>query len=253
MYNNNTTIVTDAALTSILSHFETPYIVDLINNLLEYKFRPYNAPPPSINSIEDHFKLAIAYCGDDTQRSKIEYTREETYKEIIQNICNYYNLSYNINQDQDIYTCAYYIYEFFIRDFTNNLCNFYINYIINNISYLYEYLNLHLKKKDKDSATLYGKKIYTDPKLAIIHANITEVLDNISVFDINLEDLFFNTISSDKKISDFLLSILSDNGNVFKVYFASYLSDTNTRADVITNIKLRLQEYATNNNLINNI
>lgn len=252
MYNNNTTIVTDAALTTILSHFETPYIVDLINNALEYKYRPYNAPPPTINAIEDHFKLAIAYCTDDVQRDKTLATREETYKEIVKNICLYYNLSYNINQDQDIYSCAHFVYEFFIRNFTKNLCDFYINYILNNTTYLYDYLNLHLKKKDKDSATIYGKKIYTDPKLAIIHANITEVLDNISVFDITLEDLFDNTISDDKKVSDFLLSILSDNGNVFRDYFTIYLSNPNTRADVITNIKLKLQEYATNNNLISN-
>ena len=253
--NTSTTIVTDAALTSILSHFETPYIVDLIKNAIDYKFRPYDAAPPTINSIENHFKLALQYCADDIQFEKINSSREETYKEIINIVCMNYNLSYNITEDKDIYSCAYYLFDFFVYKFTNNLYSFYINYIIQNKDYLYDHLNLNLVKKNKDSATVYGKKLYeNNNKLAIIHANIIDVLDNISVFDITIEDLLYTSIPdpNDKKISDFILSIVTDNGNVFRDYFASLLSNPNTRADVITNVKLKLQEYATVNNLISN-
>ena len=241
--NNKTisNINADKALSSILSNFDSNYISHIITDSLEMKFRPYSNSLPGIFSIEGNFINLLENVEDSVSREKILEVREETYKEIIDIICNYYNIQYRPLENTDIYSAVFWIYNFFVSDFTNTLINFYVNYIIKEKDGIYDYLKLDGCKKDKDSATIYSKKVCPDEKISIIHANIESVLDTISEFDIGFQNLVIYSLGNQEQLISFLLSSVVDINNVFKYHFASLLQ-TNYRADVITCVKLALQQ-----------
>lgn len=243
MLNNNTIISgirSDNALATILSNFESEYIVNMIKDSIDMRFRPYETSLPSLYSIESSFQSVINN-SDSTNVPKILEVREQTYTEIINEICTYYGLEFNRDYNSDIYSSAYWIYDFFVSNFTNHLFNFLQNYIVTNKNQLYHYLNLD-GKKEKDSSSIYAKKIIQDPKLAMLHANLGMVLDNIFVFDISYEDILNYSLGNNSDIKIFLYNIVKDiNGNIFKEKYAP-LYYTPYRADIITSIKLRIQD-----------
>ena len=241
--NNKTisNINADKALTSILSNFDSNYILHIVTDSLEMKFRPYSNSLPGIYSIEGKFINLLENVEDPSSREKILEVREQTYLEIIDIICNYYNIQFRPAEDLDIYSAVFWIYNFFVSDFTNTLINFYVNYIIKEKDGIYSYLNLDSCKKDKDSATIYSKKVCPDEKISIIHANIESVLDNISGFDIGFQNLVTYSLGNQQQLISFLLSSVVDINDVFKYHFASLLQ-SQYRADVITCVKLALQQ-----------
>ena len=60
-YNSATVnINTDATLVAILSRFSSDYIMDVINNSIDNKFRPYGDPAPNIvYGYEEQFKYLM--------------------------------------------------------------------------------------------------------------------------------------------------------------------------------------------------
>ena len=205
------------------------------------KFRPYSNSLPGIYSIEGNFINLLENIENPSSREQILEVRNETYSEIIDIICNYYNIQYRPAEDTDIYSAAFWIYNFFVSDFTNTLINFYVNYIIKEKDGIYEYLKLDNCKKDKDSATIYSKKVCPDEKISIIHANIESVLNAISGFDIGFENLVRYSLGNQEQLISFLLSSIVDITDVFRYHFASMLQ-SHYKADVITCVKLALQQ-----------
>lgn len=244
MTSNNkiiSNINADKALASLLSNFESEYIFHIITDSLEMKFRPYSNSLPGLYSIESNFKYLLDNVEEPSSRENILEVREKTYLEIIDIVCNYYNIQFKPSENIDVYSAAYWIYNFFVSDFTNSLINFYINYILKEKDGLYSYLNLDSCKKDKDATTVYSKKVCTDNKLSIIHANIEVVLDAISEFDIDFQNLVSYSIGNNEQLISFLVSSIVDVNNVFKYHFASLLQ-SQYRSDVITCVKLGLQQ-----------
>lgn len=244
MTNNKiiSNINADKALASVLSNFDSNYITHIVSDSLDMKFRPYSNSLPGVYSIESSFKSLLNSVEESSAKENILDVREKTYLEIIDIICNYYNIQFNPPEDIDLYSAVYWIYNFFVSDFTNTLLNFYINYIMKEKDGLYSYLNLDNCKKDKDSATVYSKKVCaSDEKISIIHANIETVLDAISGFDIGFQNLVLYSVGNNEQLSTFLLSSTADINDVFKYHFASLLQ-TQYRADIITCVKLGLQQ-----------
>ncbi len=237
-------IKTDVMLTSVLSNFESPFIIHMVQDSINMRFRPYNTALPSLNSIENNFATLLSGVESSEDITHINDVRISTYKEIIKTICDNFNISCNISEDTDVYSAAYWMYQFFVSDFTNRLFDFFVNYIVAEKTNLYNFLNLNDTRKDKDASTNYSKKLCTDTKLCLIHANIVNVLDSMVNFDINFDTLLrYSLMNESKEVTEFLSNIIVDNGNVYKSFFASLLL-SNFRADIITNVKLRLQKYA---------
>ena len=232
----------DKALASVLSNFDSNYITHIVSDSLEMKFRPYSNSLPGVYSIESTFNNLLNNIEEPDARRNILEVRENTYLEIIDIICKYYDIQFNPSEDTDLYSAVYWIYNFFVSDFTNTILNFYINYILKGKDGIYSYLNLEKNKKDKDSTTIYSKKVCgTDEKISIIHANIETVLDAISSFDIGFQNLVLYSIGNNEQLTSFLLSSIVDINDVFKYHFASLLQ-TQYRADIITCVKLGLQQ-----------
>ena len=237
-------IDTDMAIGSILSNFETPYIMNTIHQSLNMKFRPFSEQMPNFVDILQRHLDAVAHAAPD-YIEKVESVRQETYKEIIQTICQYYNLSFNASfediQPLELYGIAHTMYDVFVSRFTFYMIDFYIRYIINNSDSIYAYLNdpnnANIRKfKEKEYSQ---RNYYIDPKYVLIHQNLNTVVLNMQSYDISLETLFsyfFDTAQYNR-----MISLLSDNGDIYKNYYASYLADNRYMADILTVIKLELQ------------
>ena len=69
-------------------------------------------------------------------------------------------------------------------------------------------------------------------------------MDNIAVMDIKLKDLLEYAVTDLNEINIIMYTI-TDNNDLFKNHFAIYLKNSSTRSDLITCVKLSLQQYAT--------
>lgn len=249
---NNTEfgIMSDSEITSIISNFSDDMIMDIINKNAENKFRPYQYYVGNlISAIENIFKSNAEnypqFFIESSQR------RDELYRKILSYICSLHGLSLNINENTDLYSLTYFLYDFTISRFSINIINFFANYIVNETNTLYDYLNLSESKKNKDSSTLYSKKVFkNNSKLAAIHANLEIVIDSICGFDIDMETLISVT-TYDKNITGLLTSNISEIHNLFRILFVPYIKDPRYRAVIITLIRMRLQELEGNANINN--
>lgn len=241
--NGYGSINTDAAIGTILSHFSTEYINHIIDDSLSMKFRPFDGPMPNMVDVLHRQFMSISGEAPD-YKDKLDDVTLETYKEIINMICSYYNLTFTGDFDtmniKDIYTIAHILYDIFISRFTEYMIDFFVSYIVNNSDSIYSYLNSdESSKKPKESSIMHSAENYIDPKFIIIHANINKVIYNMAAYDISLYDLlnYFLDPFTAQKIG----SVLIDNNDIYKNHYASYIMDQRYCAGVLTNIKLNLQ------------
>ena len=244
---NNTDfgIVSDSEIVSIISNFSDDMIMDILRTNSENKFRPYQYYVGNlINAIESTFKANQEnypqFEAESLQR------RNEMYSNILISLCSMHNLSLNVNENTDLYSLAYFLYDFTISRFTINIVNFFANYIIRETSAIYDYLNLGDMKRNKDSSSTYSKKLFKgNSKLSTIHANLEHVISTICTFDIDL----FNLVAistGDINIANLISSNVFEISNLFKILFVPYINDPRYRAVIITLVRLRLQELEGN-------
>lgn len=232
-------IISDAEVTNILSHFDTDEILNFVDDNLSRKHMFYpNNPLNYVGSLETNF--SFVYMNLPSEKEKIDEIRDDVYKAIINKICTYFNLEFNDN-GQDYYTIAYYLYEFFITQFSNNVIKAFTNYIIKEKDYLYNYVGLMDLKKNKDISTTYSKKIHKDSKIAIINANLEYVIDSISLFDIPFEDLL-SLSGLDKNVIELFSVTISPRGDIFKDHFRTTINNE-YKAIFLTNMKFALLDY----------
>ena len=142
----------------------------------------------------------------------------------------------------DLYSAAFYLYDFFVANFNTNLITFFYNYIVRERAEIYDALNLVEFRKNKDSSTIYGKKIYKDIKIAIINANIDRVIQYICGFDIRLSDIF-SIVYAQKDLAYFMSTLVGDAGDFFNKFYVEILNSA-IRPILITNIRLAIQNSA---------
>lgn len=240
LYNMNS----EFTITELLSHFDSDIIIDIMKDKLsgnKYKTLP---EPNIISSFEENFKNMNQEFPGDSQNINIIRTR--VYREIIETLCEAYNLQFNyLDESIDLYSAAYYMYDFLVCNYSNILVNFFTSFIINNSDSLYKNLNLESLKKSKDSSTIYGKSIYDTPKYILISANLEKVINYISTLDVTINNIFASTYV-DIKIIDFLNNIIADKGNFFKNFYCSILNKVEILPIVLTDIRLQLQNHIGN-------
>ena len=237
-------ILSESHLSEILSHYDTDFVISVVDNAIAAKYNP-NGVMSQANVVaawEQNFKEIIAACANNDDRNRAIAVRNETYAEIIGRICSEYHLNFTIDDDVDMYSAAFYIYDFFVANFNTNLIAFFKNYICREKNDIYDAMGLASSRKNKDSSTIYGKKTYKDIKLALINANIDSVISYIGAFDINLGNIF-STVYPQREIPIYLSSLVSDTGNFFKDYYVTILN-TAIRPVLITDIRLSIQNMA---------
>ena len=236
MYN----ISTENEVASILSHFNSDYIISIVEYNFQNRLSDNILPTPNIvTSFEQNFKeIKDNYTAN---LPEVEKVRLETYKEIIDTICREYHVSFMYNDDIDMYSAGYYIYDFFIANFYKYMVLFLSNYIYKERNGIYDSMELHEFKKNKDSSTIYGKKIYKDIKLAVINANLDYVLNNMRTFDIDISCILYGIY--DKNVAGFILSIIQFDYDFYKVAYMDILN-TDYKSNLITSIRLEIQKMS---------
>lgn len=246
--NNNVAynIVAENELSIILSHYSTEFVISVVEEALNRRKTefPIMQIPNIVAAWESNFNMIISdYIDYPQAREEVIAVRNSTYSEIIKCICKEFNLNFTIDEYVDIYTAAYNMYDFFVCCYANNLVNFICNFIFREKASLYEAMSLSEYKKNKDSGTIYGKKLFKDVRLAIINANLNKVIDYISVMDIPLYNIFASNPNT--FMGNYMNSIVSTEGDFFKNFYMQTLN-SHLRADYLTAIRLTLNSMNIN-------
>lgn len=241
---------TENELATILSHYSSNFVYDIVNeHINKIKTGSVNmiaTPPNVVAAWEQNFKAIMDQYGAEGA-TKIKEVREATYREIIEIICNAYNLDFTI-ADVDIYSAAYALYDFFVCNISTYITRFYSTFIYKERVSIYDGMGLSELKKNKDSSTIYGKRMYKDIKIAVITANITKVITNINSgmeFDF---PTFISLTVTDRNLSRYILSLVSDKGNFFHDTVVPTFNGN--MAEYITNIRFAIQENASAHDMI---
>lgn len=247
-YNVNqmiNTIETDQALFDILSNFSDDYIDNMVKASLDpkIKFRPFNNRLPDVpkalnlkfQSVKDH------YTGDSVDL--IDQKMYDSYMRIIQIICEFYNLSLNIDAitKENLYPFTYYMYQIFVTEFTNRMLDMYTTYIIENSTSIIA----NIPEDKRTIRSNYIKKIFDDKtkmNYMIIYENMNIVINILASLDIPFYQLLVRL--SDEQSADFLSIFVNDNGDCYKYYFAPYLYSEDTKASMISILQLRIIDEA---------
>lgn len=238
-------ISNESNIIDILAHFDSNYIFDILEDKLEHiNFSSSQIEPNIVASFETNFKNMNDQFPGDSQN--IRNIREQVYRDIIRILTNKFNLKFNTVDDTiDLYTAAYYLYDFVVCNRNSIMINFFTAFIINNKESLCTTLNMDDFRKNKDSAAAYGKRVYQDYKFAIISANMPNVINYISNLDITLVNIFQSTYK-DLKLVQFLDNAFADKGNFFKDFYCNILNKPEELPIIITNIRLALQSHVGN-------
>ena len=236
-----TNINIDNQLAGILSQFNEDYVMDVIDDSLENRFRLYDLPAPNIvASYETTFKALTN--GFSSNVEDIANVRKNTYINIINRICDFYNLEFTDNDDTDYYSAAYWIYEFLVSKFTQNMINFYVSFLIRERDQIEMSLDLAQMRRENDVVYSYSKRLFLDPKLASIHSNLEYVIDQISTYDIDLWSILSTIYNNPPELAAYIYSNIKDTGNFFRDQYERYVTNSRNMSDIIMYIKLGLQQ-----------
>lgn len=132
----------------------------------------------------DHFKpLYYKYkriMETDDNTEEIKQSAKERFMTIclllLSKICEKYHMNideiWKDDHYEDIPGFTMALYSFFILDISSNVYDVCLNFIKNNITYIYE--TFEDRKNKKDASTLVNKKILT-PELAVIVSNMYDI------------------------------------------------------------------------------
>lgn len=234
-------------ITIILSKFNTNFIYDCIENALTAKNNAqFIIPNPNlVRSLEDNFIIMQQNFPDD--RANILACRKETYNEIINYLCDKFNLSFSTNDEIDLYSAAYYLYDFLVSNYLQNLTLFFGKFILHEKNNLYKSLNLDRFKKSNNIN--YGKKLIKDPIISIILTQISYIIDQLMSFDFDFDSIV-RIAYDNNNISNFIISQFNDN-EYFYNFYKSDISNSFIRPNIITNIRLLIQNSAISEDALN--
>lgn len=237
-------VATENELAVVLSHYSSEFIFSIVDEAMKSRFLgvPIAAMPNVVGAWEQNFKAIQAQYGSESH-SEVLRVRNETYIEIIDSICKEFGLNFTVDDTVDIYSAAFHLYNLFVCNFTSNMVSFFANFIYKERANLYETLGLANLKKNKDSSTIYGKKIYKDIKLAVINANIDLVISEVSNMDIPFHTIISTICGNNSELKRYFLTIISASQDFFQRSYIPVLN-SDIRPDVITAIRFKLQEIA---------
>ena len=233
-------IAAEGELANVLSHYSYDFIYDTIEtNIRMVANRNVNVlnMPNFVGAIEqDMAYIKARYHSEE----EVNGTRQEVYRTIIDILCREYHLIFNDVPGLDYYSVAFVLYDFLVANFNNYMTSFFTTYIYNESNSLYEALNLSAAKKNKDTSSIYAKKLYEDPKLATIASNLMTILYSMSAYDIPFEAIIRTVLISTG--ADILYVAVTPEGDFFKEVYCKCLLDEMNLPIAITSIRLEMQK-----------
>lgn len=236
--NTDYEVVSFAEVASIINHFTPEMIDDIITKAIANTEINYSQALPNIpQALESNYKQQITKYPEFS--SDLNNSKNGLYQTIIFKLCNSFGLGYTGSDDTDLYTVAYWLYDFLISKFDKYLIEYMYTYIIREQEMFYQIL---ISKEDRKDTSPYTRRVFKGDNLTIglIHANLEYVVDNMLQFDITLQDIVTTSFGMQGKyIADFLLSVIEDRGDFFRRIYVPFV--LNNKAVILTNIKFSLQ------------
>ena len=229
-------VANEYSMTQAIQSLDRDTIMSIIDDQIENPPSEFMPIPNLVQSIYlsyEQFKTQYPY---DSQN--LNQIAEDIYYEIIDKICRSFDLQFN-TMDESInrYTAAYYLYEFCISNRTNNIINFFVNYIINNKDGIIHMLKNSDSIKQKSYKLMYGG----DEDYILIANNIVKILESASTMQITLSDIYM-TSYADISIAQFMDIAFADKADFFHNHFYALVKDPSKRPVIITGIQLMLQQ-----------
>lgn len=247
MINSNQAVMgisTDYGIATILGNFSEDFIKDIIRESLDYRFRPYGLRSPNYPEILNS-QLESVKANSIGYDEQIEDKRVEVFQSIIDTINEYYGMQvFEDIPDEQIYSVCYIMYQLFVSEFTERMLNFYTQYILNNMDNILNYIT-NLAGDHKSTKTAYAKKLYNNEKYITIYDNMNLVVDILAGLDIEFPLLV--EYLSDINISNLITSYITPIDDVYKNRFASFITDSATRADIITAVRFKFVQATVEN------
>lgn len=246
LYKNDTiyTRIAEGEVAMLLAEYSSDYIMNCVITHLSQRLTSYIPLPNIVSSFEENFKLLKQNYPSDVEN--IEQTRFETYSNIIDIICNEYNLEYigdNITTIDSLYSVAYYMYDAFICNYKYYVITFFKNFIKNNKNDIYNALSEEVRFKNKKSNDILIKLFDGDIELITMLSAMSNVLYYISGFDIDF-NMFLTSCGMDSHEVKVILSHVIPKSNIYK----EKICDVMNYPDLITEIKLSIQSEIIENN-----
>lgn len=235
---SNYELANEHQLSEILANFSSDYIYDVINDQISKRYEFSVLQKPNVvNTFKSAFDNIRANFPMDIENTNS--VEEDTYRNIIDIICNNCNVSFDIQTDDNIYLLARTAYDFLVSGFNKYMTYFIIDLIIREQDSIYNTLGLEESKRNKDSATIYNRKTMDNTKLAVINANLKQVLQYISTLDINIIDLLESCYQP--PMVSLISSNFNENINIYNDFMKTILSNDIFLPEYITEIRLRIQ------------
>lgn len=238
-------VTTENELAEVLSHYNSDFVFSVVDDAMKKRFQsvPIVAMPNVVAAWEQNFKTIIAQYGE-TSAAEVCRVRDETYREIIETICNEFGLNFTVDDTVDLYSAAFHLYNFLVSGFIDSMTSFFANYIYKERSNIYEALRFADLKKNKDSSTIYSKKVFKDTKLALINANIERVIEYVTSMDLPFYIIVQMIYGFNSEMSKYYTTIVSSTNNDFFTRVYIPVLNCDIRPEVITGIRLKIHEYA---------
>ena len=230
----------------ILSKFNYDYISDVIDNSLQSIPTMQQQLPNIVYGYGINFNhLLNGFTGNSKE---INDTSRTVYTDIIDKICAFYNVTCSSNPEEigmDLFNTAYYMYDFFVSKFFDNMILFFSMYIIKERDNIISgFKEIKTNNREADNIIQYTKQIFKSDSLAYIYANIEYVLSSMGTFDIPLNDIIDYVLGENTLESNNLKLIVTDNGNFFRDnYYNRMIRNTDIIADIVVAIRMSLQKY----------
>ena len=176
-----------------------PEIVDLKDTLIRenLKLQIENPFDTKVDHVEVFIQQADAYLEgqeepNDELRKTIDRMKTDFCLDVIKMIDDKFNIAFDEETmatytPEEIQNACEGIYSFFILRRRKCIKNIILNYILEHLSEIGEVLD-YLKKK-KDVTSIAAKTIVEDPDLAMVLANLPDIIDYFKTLDLPMSDL----------------------------------------------------------------
>ena len=234
-------IQANGQVATILSQFNSDYVMDVVRNTLTEQFNHFDTvPKPNIaESFETYFKeLLRTYPTDEIN---ILETRHNTYTDIRDIICRQFNLGFVNEDDVDMYSITTLMYDFFVSKFNFYMVNFYCRYITSEKSALFMNLGLEKQAKEDNASMNYARHAFgDDEELAAVIANLPMVLGALKNMDVPDWFVYKTAYGDNPFMIDMLSSHIQPNTSIYNIY-NTILFNPNLYPIIVTQIRIKIQ------------
>lgn len=246
MNNQDYEIQANNQIAVLLSEFDADYVMGIIEDTLNQVFTQFDMiPRPNIvQSFENTFKELYSIYPTDIDN--INQLRVETYQTIIRFICEKFNLRFIQTDAIDLYTIAFFLYDFFVAKLNIYMVQFYVKHLLAEKDNIISNLQIEGIKKNDPNMSYNRLAFGNDETLALIATYLPTILHQFAASNQVLDHTVYSYIYGQQtEIISIFESSVSPNVSLFQ-RFNSLLFDPALYGPIITYIRLQFQQTVSN-------